>query len=231
MGVVFIDLKKAFDTVTQKILLQKLLHYGILAKKLQWFKSYLSNSSQFTRVNGIDSEIENINIGVPQGSCLGPLLFYIYINDPPYIVNTASVYIYADDTSLRFRTCNMSRLNEALNKDLEALDTWLKGNELSLNVAKMQSMFFSTKQKHAALKHQADKLNLHIRSNALETVQSTKYLGVHIDDSFNWKIHIKEISEKISRSLCLLKCAIRFLPFDSLKTFILALLTHTFAIV
>ena len=67
--------------------------------QLEWFKSYLSNRSQFTRVNGIDSEVENINIGVPQGSCLGPLLFLIYINDLPKFVRNASVYTYADDTS------------------------------------------------------------------------------------------------------------------------------------
>ena len=97
MGVVFIGLKKAFDTVYHKILLQKLAHNGILANELEWFKLYLSNRSQFASVNGIDSEIENIGIGVPQGSCLGPLLFLIYINNLPNIVNNVSQLITCHD--------------------------------------------------------------------------------------------------------------------------------------
>ena len=89
--VVFVDLKNAFDTVDHDILLQKLVLYGMQDHELEWFKSYLSNRSQFTRVNGIDSEVKNIYLGVPQGSCLGPLLFLIYINDLPKFVKNASV--------------------------------------------------------------------------------------------------------------------------------------------
>ena len=105
VGVVFVDLKKAFDTIP----LQKLELYGIQDPVLKWFQSYLSNRSQFTRVNGIDSEVENINVAVPQGSCLGPLLFLIYINDLPKFVKNASVYMYADDTGLTFKGDNISR--------------------------------------------------------------------------------------------------------------------------
>ena len=139
----FVDLKKAFNTVDHDILLQKLALYGIQDHELEWFKSYLSNRSQFTRVNGIDSEIQNIE--VRQGSCLDPLLFLICINDLPKFVQKASVYMYADDTSLSFKADNISRLSEALNEDIETLDNWLKGDELPLNVAKTQSMVISTK--------------------------------------------------------------------------------------
>ena len=76
IGSVFIDLRKAFDTVNHEILCQK----------LSWFQSYLSNRKQFCRVNGIDSKTERIEVGVPQGSCLGPLLFLVYINDLPCTV-------------------------------------------------------------------------------------------------------------------------------------------------
>ena len=82
-GMVFVDLKKAFDTVDHQILCGKLESYGVLHRELAWFGSYLSNRAQYCRVNGVDSQIENINIGVPQGSCLGPLLFLVYINDLP----------------------------------------------------------------------------------------------------------------------------------------------------
>ena len=79
VGLVFIDLKKAFDTVDHDILCKKLEYYGIQERQLAWFKSYLANRKQFSRVNGIDSSVEEINVGAPQGSCLGPLLFLIYI--------------------------------------------------------------------------------------------------------------------------------------------------------
>ena len=140
VGVVYIDLKKAFDTVDHEILLHKLAHYGIQSQEFLWFKSYLSGRSQFTGLTGIDSTIQNVKVGVPQGLCLGPLLFLIYINGLPKVVNNASVFKYADDTSLSCMNDNLFRLNEALSTDLKSLDKWLKVNKLYLNVAKAKSM-------------------------------------------------------------------------------------------
>ena len=145
VGLVFIDLKKAFDTVDHNILCEKLELYGVQQRELSWFKSYLSNRKQFCRVNGVDSKIGNIEIGVPQGSCLGPLLFLIFINDFPQAVQDSTVSMYADDTSLCYQSHDLTRLNKAINSDLKKLDTWLQGNKLSLNVAKTHSMLISTK--------------------------------------------------------------------------------------
>ena len=151
-GLISIDLKKAFDTVDHKILCQKLEHYGVVGGELSWFKSYLSNRKQFCRVNGVDSNIKNIDVGVPQGSCLGPLLFLVYINDLPCIAKNSKVSMYADDTSIYHSSKDITQLNKALNEELIRLDRWLKGNKLSLNVTKMRSMLITKKQKRKRLK-------------------------------------------------------------------------------
>ena len=227
-GVVFVDLKKAFDTVDHGILLQKLAHYGVQGHELEWFKSYLSKRTQFTRVNGCDSRVQSISLGVPQGSCLGPLLFSIYINDLPMVIDNAKVYMYADDTCISFQADSVAKLNEGLNKDLEALDSWLSGNILSLNVAKTQSMTISTKHKQAALEKKNEQLCLQMRNETLGAVQNAKYLGVHIDNSLDWKKHIQETSKKISRSLGMLKYAKRYLPFHALKNLYTSVIDPSF---
>ena len=103
-------------------------------------------------VNGVDSNVGDLEVGVPQGLCLGPLLFLIYINDRPQAVQASSVTMYADDTSLCHQSHDLTQLNEAINCDLRKLETWLQDNKLSLNVAKTHSMLIPTKQKHNSQK-------------------------------------------------------------------------------
>ena len=119
-----------------------------------------------------------------------------FINDLPMVINSAKVHVYTDDTCISFQIDNISKLNVGLNKDLEALDTWLSGNKISLNVTKMQSVTVSTKHKQATLERKNEQLGLQMCNETLGAVQSTKYLGVHIDSSLDWKKHIQERSEK-----------------------------------
>ena len=174
VGLVFIDLKKAFDTVDHDILSKKLDVYGVQQRELSWFRSYSSNHKQFCRVNGVDSNFGEIEVGVPQDSCLGPLLFLISINDLPQAVQDSSVTMYADDTSLCYQSHDSTQLNEDINSDLKKLVTWLEGNKLSLNVAKTHSMLISTKQRGSSLRSRNEALELKIRDNELEVVQKTK---------------------------------------------------------
>ena len=98
---IFIDLKKAFDTVNHSILLRKLEHCGIRGDSLHWFTSHLSNRKQYVYYNGYSSEVKSIKCGVPQGSVLSPLLFLLYINDLPHVSNKMCFFLFADDTNLK----------------------------------------------------------------------------------------------------------------------------------
>ena len=130
----------------------------------------LCNRTQFTRINGYDSNVQRVTLGVPQGSCLGPLLFYIYINDLPNAINNSNVYTHADDTCISLQTDSIPDINEAFNMDLEAFYAWRNGNRLSLNLAKTQSMTIATKHKRAALENQKEQLHLQIHNETLEVV-------------------------------------------------------------
>ena len=152
---------------------------GLAGKEINWFQSYLDNRKQCCKVNGHMSKLDNINFGAPQGSCLGPLLFLIYINDLPLTLDSSNVNMYADDTSIYYSSKSISSINNAVNKDLQSLKSWLDENKLSLNVAKTQSILIGSRYKIRAVEQSDNqKPFLHIGYEAISIITSTKYLGV-----------------------------------------------------
>ena len=141
--VVLIDLKKAFDTVDHQILLRKLELYGIKGQALSFLNSYLSNRSQKCQINGFLLSEKVIRCGVPQGSILGPLFFLLYINDLPQCLSKTKPRLFADDTNLTASGNSITRLEAAVNSDLENLKKWLIANKLNLNVAKTEFMLIN----------------------------------------------------------------------------------------
>ena len=142
---IFIDLRKAFDTVNHGILLKKLEHCGIRGNMLDWFQSYLSDHKQYVDINGKSSELLDITCVVSQGSVLGPLLFLIYINDLPNISKILNFYLYDDDTNIYYESSSLDKLERTV-RELNKLYLWLNVNRLSLNIVKKKPHCFPSLQ-------------------------------------------------------------------------------------
>ena len=141
---VFIDLKKAFDTLDHEILVNKLYHYGIRGIVLEWIVSYLSKRKQFVQINDISSEHKTIRCGVPQGSVLGPKLFNIYINDLCNVSSMLRCVLFADDTTIICSKYDLKELCTEVNNELNKVDSdWFNINKLSLNLNKTNFMLFA----------------------------------------------------------------------------------------
>ena len=197
IGAVFLDLKKAFDTVDHELLIQKMSHYGITNNPLIWMKNYLNNRSQITKIDDATSDSMPIKYGVPQGSILGPLLFTIFNNDLPEVIKHSNVILYADDTALLVagKTCN--EIQNYLNHDLVNVTKWLDNNKLSLNVSKTKSMIIGTNQRLA----KTTPLALKIDNQTIEQVQTFKYLGLWIDSNYKFKTHLDKTKHKIAHKV------------------------------
>ena len=213
-GVVFLDLKKAFDSVNHLILIEKLRRYGILGKNLEFFISYLTNRKQKCQVNGHISDQKAVCCGVPQGSILGPLLFLVFINDFPNCLKHSTPIQYADDTSLTCTADNLTNLESHLNLELKLVKAWLSANKLTLNVAKTEFMLITTRQKLPFLANQ--EIKIHIDNTPIERVKSTKALGVTLQESLSWANHVDRLRKKVAAGIGLLRRIRDFTSFDIL---------------
>ena len=199
---VFLDFKKAFDTVNHNILLKKLYKYGIRGIAHNWIKDYLSNRYQYVVFEEFESQKKLIKCGVPQGSILGPLLFLLYINDLPAVSDIVLPIIFADDTNVFLKGRCIENMIGVMNTELEKIYKWLNANKLSLNINKTQYMIF-----HSRRTQPIRNSNLTINGIRIEYVEYTKFLGVHIDSCMTWEKHIHHTKSKIARGIAIISKA------------------------
>uniref|UniRef100_A0A671TKH7 Reverse transcriptase domain-containing protein n=1 Tax=Sparus aurata TaxID=8175 RepID=A0A671TKH7_SPAAU len=148
VGMLLLDLRKAFNTVNHDILTSKLQCMGFSNLALKWFLSYLTDRTQVCDVEVTLSEPQSIVCGVPQGSILGPLLFLLYINDMSAVVH-CKLLLYADDSALLVPGCNVRDIKNTLGAELESVNQWLIDNKLSMHLGKTEPILFGTKRKLA----------------------------------------------------------------------------------
>ena len=207
-GVILLDLKKAFDTVNHDILIKKLKNYGIGNNELLWFESYLNNRSQVVNVNSTLSDFQPVNIGIPQGSILGPLLFIMFVNCLPDAVDKCKTVMYADDTSIMCKANDVHELQSQLNACLSKVAAWFKVNKLTLNIDKTKFMICGTKR---TLEKFHD-VKLTFNGSIIERVDEFKYLGVKLDSSLSWSAHIDYLCKNVSKRTGIIKRVKNFLP-------------------
>ena len=199
---VYMDFRKAFDTVPHQRLIKKLQSYNIKGPILNWIISFLTNRTQFVKINNSVSENLSVTSGVPQGSVLGPTLFIYFINDLPNVVKNNKCKIFADDTKV-YKGINNSEDKDCLQSAIDDMFLWTQNWLLKFNKEKCKILHLgrnNPKYKYS-IGEEDDKI-------ILETTDLEKDLGVHIDPNLDFKDHIKTIVKKAS-----------FLSYKILKNF------------
>ena len=199
VGVLYIDLRKAFDSISHDILLEKLKGFGICGNLFGIVENYLNNRQQYTEVNGSRSKKCEVLYGVPQGSVLGPKMFKIFVNDLPENIKDGELYMFADDTTAYFIGSNVEEVIDGLNRIADTIHHWCIDNKLTINTEKTQAMLITGQKFVGPLRR------LSIGGETIQFVDSARCLGVQIDKGLNWSKQVKSVAKSFSAKLSKLK--------------------------
>lgn len=214
---IYLDIRKAFDTVPHNELLIKLKTMGISGNLWLWFQSYLSNRQQCVKIHNY-SDLLPVLSGIPQGSILGPLLFLIYVNDIPEYTVSSTLLLFADDTKC-FRTINDPSDSILLQHDIDSLIGWSIEWHLKFNPSKTIQLSFKSKIPTTYT----------IESIPITKVENHCDLGIMLSSSLSWEIHLKHIVSKAYKMLGLLRRSFSTsIPVNSKKHLYISLIRSQF---
>ena len=179
--VAYLDFKKAFDTINHDILINKLVNAGIGQSLSNLLRNYLSNRKQKTKLYGVTSTLKAVKIGVPQGSTIGPIMFIVFINDLPNVLQHSSALMYADDTVLYSSHLASKTVRKNIQCDLDKVQNWCKENRLTVNVSKTKIMTFMSDHNRKIYKQ----FRFYLNGLQIEEVEKYKYLGTILDNKLN----------------------------------------------
>ena len=198
--------------------MKKLFKYGIRDLPLKLIESYLDSRRQVVKVGGTLSSERIIDIGVPQGTILGPLLFLLYINDLPLITNFGDVILYADDTTLIFKNQDPLSLQYECNQGLQSFHEWSLANRMSVNFDKTSCLLFTNRN---IVK---DEFRIICNNNVLKFKVSVDFLGVEVDNKMKFNFHTETIGKKISKSIGVMYRARDFIPDNCMRSLFFSLI-------
>ena len=213
-GILFLDIRKCFDSISHEILLNKLKVFGICHKEHDWFTSYLVGRQQATICGEDMSSFATVKSGIPQGSALGPTLSLIFLNDLPLCQTDLHLNLYADDTA---GSCSGNSVEDVIRKlqnGLNDISVWFSNNNLSINVEKSNFMIISSQYKVSNLNNHTSTLNLD--GKVLHQIDNISYLGIHINEKLCWKPHVNQLCKKLGKKLGTLSRLRHVLPRESL---------------
>ena len=200
MLMVLLDLSKAFDSLKHATLLVKLPSLGLSHSALEWFRSHLSERSQYVRIGSEVSALQNIVYGVPQGSILGPALFNIYLNGLPTIPRFSSLESYVDDSKLylSFPVRDLNTIVQQINEDLSLVASWCCHNHLLINPDKTKLLVMGTRQMLQTLPD----FHITLLGKEIAPTASARDLGVQVDATLSYNEHVTNITSTCMASLC-----------------------------
>ena len=169
------------------------------AQLLDWFSSYLMNRQMRVKcpsdITGqmTYSSYHNLDYGTPQGSCLGPLLFLIYINDLHQSIYYCSMILFADDTTLINGNKSLRYLKWMIEEDLSRMTDWFNANQLTINLSKTECILFPVQT------NKTEEIELKINEKQLKSTKCTKFLGTWIDHNLQWKTHTSNLLMRLKQ--------------------------------
>lgn len=225
---VFLDLAKAFDSVSHELLCKKLESIGIRGIVLEWFKSYLHERAQSVKIGDKISQETTVEYGVPQGTVLGPILYLVFANELCSLDIKGEMVAFADDTAIMFQEEDWNSLFNLAESQMRQVMLWLNKNLLTLNIEKTKFLAFSLT---SAQKPQQDTLKLHNCTQTIlpcncpiiDRVDQIKYLGIVVDDLFRWDKHVSYIVTKLRKLVYIFVKLRQILPAHKLRTIYYAL--------